>query len=86
MSRNRHSRFSRDQPLLNQTAIGLSAGDRLSGQGMPTMCFTDVVQALRSGAGGAGEAYHLAFCRLVGKSGLAKMMLCAYSRHPHLAS
>jgi hypothetical protein len=39
-----------------------------------------------SGAGGAGEAYHLGVFGKTGsgKSGLAKMMLCAYSRHPQL--
>ena len=39
-----------------------------------------------SGAGGAGEAYHLGVFGKTGsgKSGLAKMMLCAYSRHPGL--
>lgn len=38
------------------------------------------------GVGGAGEAYHIgAFGKTgSGKSGLAKMMLCAYSRHPQL--
>ncbi len=36
-----------------------------------------------SGAGGAGEAYHLGVFGKTGsgKSGLAKMMLCAYARH-----
>lgn len=39
-----------------------------------------------SGAGGAGEAYHLGVFGKTGsgKSGLAKMMLCAYSRHPEM--
>jgi DNA helicase HerA-like ATPase len=39
-----------------------------------------------SGPGGAGEAYHLGVFGKTGsgKSGLAKMMLCAYSRHPEL--
>jgi len=39
-----------------------------------------------SGVGGAGEAYHLGVFGKTGsgKSGLAKMMLCAYSRHPQL--
>jgi hypothetical protein len=39
-----------------------------------------------SGLGGAGEAYHLgAFGKTgSGKSGLAKMMLCIYARHPQL--
>lgn len=39
-----------------------------------------------SGVGGAGEAYHLGVFGKTGsgKSGLAKMMLCAYSRHPNL--
>jgi len=39
-----------------------------------------------SGAGGAGEAYHLGVFGKTGsgKSGLAKMMLCAYARHPQL--
>ncbi|MDE3098829.1 MAG: ATP-binding protein [Verrucomicrobiota bacterium] len=39
-----------------------------------------------SGAGGAGEAYHIGVFGKTGsgKSGLAKMMLCAYSRHPQL--
>jgi hypothetical protein len=38
------------------------------------------------GPGGAGEAYHLGVFGKTGsgKSGLAKMMLCAYSRHPSL--
>ena len=39
-----------------------------------------------SGRGGAGEAYHLGVFGKTGsgKSGLAKMMLTAYSRHPEL--
>lgn len=39
-----------------------------------------------SGAGGAGEAYHLGVFGKTGsgKSGLAKMMLCAYACHPQL--
>ncbi len=39
-----------------------------------------------SGAGGAGEAYHLGVFGKTGsgKSGLAKMMLCAYAQHPSL--
>ena len=39
-----------------------------------------------SGAGGAGEAYHLGVFGKTGsgKSGLAKMMLCAYAHHPSL--
>jgi len=39
-----------------------------------------------SGVGGAGEAYHLGVFGKTGsgKSGLAKMMLCAYARHPDL--
>jgi hypothetical protein len=39
-----------------------------------------------SGPGGAGEAYHLGVFGKTGsgKSGLAKMMLCAYARHPQL--
>jgi hypothetical protein len=39
-----------------------------------------------SGTGGAGEAYHIGVFGKTGsgKSGLAKMMLCAYSRHPQL--
>lgn len=39
-----------------------------------------------SGAGGAGEAYHLGVFGKTGsgKSGLAKMMLCMYARHPQL--
>lgn len=38
------------------------------------------------GEGGAGEAYHIGVFGKTGsgKSGLAKMMLCAYSKHPHL--
>lgn len=38
------------------------------------------------GLGGAGEAYHIGVFGKTGsgKSGLAKMMLCAYSRHPNL--
>lgn len=39
-----------------------------------------------SGAGGAGEAYHIGVFGKTGsgKSGLAKMMLCGYARHPQL--
>jgi len=39
-----------------------------------------------SGAGGAGEAYHIGVFGKTGsgKSGLAKMMLCAYAQHPGL--
>jgi len=39
-----------------------------------------------SGEGGAGEAYHLGVFGKTGsgKSGLAKMMLCAYGRHPNM--
>jgi len=39
-----------------------------------------------SGVGGAGEAYHLGVFGKTGsgKSGLAKMMRCAYARHPQL--
>src|SRR5262249_12996218 len=39
-----------------------------------------------SGAGGAGEAYHLGVFGKTGsgKSGLAKMMLCAYARHAQM--
>ncbi len=39
-----------------------------------------------SGAGGAGEAYHIGVFGKTGsgKSGLAKMMVCAYARHPQL--
>jgi len=39
-----------------------------------------------SGAGGAGEAYHLGVFGKTGsgKSGLAKMILCAYARHPQM--
>ena len=39
-----------------------------------------------SGDGGAGEAYHLGVFGKTGsgKSGLAKMMLCAYARHPQM--
>lgn len=39
-----------------------------------------------SGPGGAGEAYHIGVFGKTGsgKSGLAKMMLCAYARHPDL--
>lgn len=39
-----------------------------------------------SGAGGAGEAYHLGVFGKTGsgKSVLAKMMLCAYARHPQM--
>lgn len=39
-----------------------------------------------SGAGGAGEAYHLGVFGKTGsgKSGLAKMMLCVYARHLHM--
>jgi DNA helicase HerA-like ATPase len=37
-----------------------------------------------SGPGSAGEAYHLGVFGKAGsgKSGLAKMMLCAYAHHP----
>lgn len=40
-----------------------------------------------SGARGAGEAYHLGVFGKTGsgKSGLAKMMLCAYSKHPEMS-
>lgn len=40
----------------------------------------------QQGPGGAGEAYHIGVFGKTGsgKSGLAKMMLCAYSRHPSL--
>lgn len=39
-----------------------------------------------SGTGGAGEAYHLGVFGKTGsgKSGLAKMMLCAYARHTNM--
>ena len=39
-----------------------------------------------NGVGGAGEAYHLGVFGKTGsgKSGLAKMMLCAYARHPQM--
>lgn len=39
-----------------------------------------------SGTGGAGEAYHLGVFGKTGsgKSGLAKMMLCSYARHPQM--
>lgn len=39
-----------------------------------------------SGTGGAGEAYHLGVFGKTGsgKSGLAKMMLCAYATHPNM--
>lgn len=39
-----------------------------------------------SGTGGAGEAYHLGVFGKTGsgKSGLAKMMLCAYAAHPQM--
>lgn len=39
-----------------------------------------------SGAGGAGEAYHLGVFGKTGsgKSGLAKMMLCTYAHHPQM--
>lgn len=39
-----------------------------------------------SGSGGAGEAYHLGVFGKTGsgKSGLAKMILCAYARHPEM--
>ncbi|MGA7577879.1 MAG: ATP-binding protein [Desulfobaccales bacterium] len=39
-----------------------------------------------SGGGGAGEAYHLGVFGKTGsgKSGLAKIMLCAYARHPQM--
>jgi len=39
-----------------------------------------------SGPSGAGEAYHLGVFGKTGsgKSGLAKMMLCAYARHPQM--
>ncbi len=39
-----------------------------------------------SGTGGAGEAYHIGVFGKTGsgKSGLAKMMLCAYARHPQM--
>ena len=39
-----------------------------------------------SGVGGAGEAYHLGVFGKTGsgKSGLAKMMLCAYATHPQM--
>lgn len=39
-----------------------------------------------NGPGGAGEAYHLGVFGKTGsgKSGLAKMMLCAYGRHPDM--
>jgi hypothetical protein len=39
-----------------------------------------------SGVGGAGEAYHLGVFGKTGsgKSGLAKMILCAYAQHPEL--
>jgi hypothetical protein len=38
------------------------------------------------GPGGAGEAYHIGVFGKTGsgKSGLAKMMLCAYARHPQM--
>lgn len=40
----------------------------------------------QDGPGGAGEAYHIGVFGKTGsgKSGLAKMMLCAYARHPSL--
>lgn len=40
----------------------------------------------KQGSGGAGEAYHIGVFGKTGsgKSGLAKMMLCAYARHPSL--
>lgn len=40
----------------------------------------------QQGPGGAGEAYHIGVFGKTGsgKSGLAKMMLCAYARHPSL--
>jgi hypothetical protein len=39
-----------------------------------------------SGDGGAGEAYHMGVFGKTGsgKSGLAKMMMCAYGRHPQM--
>ncbi len=39
-----------------------------------------------SGPGGAGEAYHIGVFGKTGsgKSGLAKMMLCAYAQHPQM--
>lgn len=79
--------FRVDQPLLNrllsvyeQEIVHL--GKAYANDVLYPMWF----KHFGSGTGGAGEAYHLGVFGKTGsgKSGLAKMMLCAYARHREL--
>ncbi|MGD0541297.1 MAG: DUF87 domain-containing protein [Tepidisphaeraceae bacterium] len=79
--------FRVDQPLLNQLLSVYQdeivyLGKAYANDVLYPMWF----KHFGSGPGGAGEAYHLGVFGKTGsgKSGLAKMMLCAYSRHPEL--
>ncbi len=79
--------FRVDQPLLNQLLSVYQQeivylGKAYANDVLYPMWF----KHFGSGVGGAGEAYHLGVFGKTGsgKSGLAKMMLCAYARHPQL--
>src|SRR5437870_9969010 len=76
-----------DQPLLDRVLAGYQQeivylGRAYANDVMYPMWF----KHFGSGTGGAGEAYHIGVFGKTGsgKSGLAKMMLCAYSRHPQM--
>ncbi|MFB3785810.1 MAG: ATP-binding protein [bacterium] len=82
------TRVSRiDQPLLNKLLESYQSEIFYLGQAYANeILYPMWFKHFGSGVGGAGEAYHLGVFWKTGsgKSGLAKMMLCAYSRHPNL--
>jgi hypothetical protein len=79
-----------DQPLLNQLLDSYRSeifylGQAYANEILYPMWFKHFGSS-DQGPGGAGEAYHIGVFGKTGsgKSGLAKMMLCAYARHPQL--
>lgn len=79
-----------DQPLLDRLLHGYSSeivhlGRAYANDVLFPMWFKHFGSE-NDGPGGAGEAYHIGVFGKTGsgKSGLAKMMLCAYARHPSL--
>ena len=79
--------FRVDQPLLNELLEIYQRDIIYLGRAYANdVLYPMWLKHFGSGAGGAGEAYHLGVFGKTGsgKSGLAKMMLCLYATHPDM--